>query len=249
MTNVAIKTFNLTKKFGSKTVVDNLNIEISKGEIFGFLGPNGSGKTTTIKMLCGLISPTSGYAIVDNLNILNEGENIRKNIGYMSQKFSLYEDLTVRENLKFYSLLYRIKNSDLEMEKRIDEVIKLTNIAKEEKKGAGKLSGGYKQRLALACALLHEPEIMFLDEPTAGIDPVARKDLWDLFFDLTKKGLTLFVTTHYMDEAERCNKLGYIYAGRLISYGLTQELAKNKKSLEELFVTLTRGEEAKLSLK
>lgn len=241
--NSIIKTENLTKTFGTRTVVNNLNIDIQKGEIFGFLGPNGSGKTTTIKMLCGLIAPTSGTATVNEFSILNKGEDIRKSIGYMSQKFCLYEDLTVMQNLKFYGLLYKIGNN-IEQEKKMSEVIELTNLKKEISKDAGKLSGGYKQRLALACALLHTPKILFLDEPTAGIDPVARKDLWDLFFNLAHNGLTLFVTTHYMDEAIRCHKLGYIYDGRLIAYGMQKDLADDQKSLEELFVKLSKSQEA-----
>lgn len=239
---IAIKTNNLTKEFDRKNVVDNLNIQINKGEIFGFLGPNGSGKSTTIKMLCGLITPTSGDATVNGYSITTEGEQIRKEIGYMSQKFSLYEDLTVRQNLKFYSQIYKV-DSEKEEEK-IKQAMELTHISKEENKQAAKLSGGYKQRLAFACALIHNPKIIFLDEPTAGIDPVARKEIWDLFFKLAKEGLTLFVTTHYMDEAERCSKLGYIYNGKLVLYGLTSELASSKQTLEELFVSTTKGQNA-----
>lgn len=234
----AIKTFNLTKEFDKKKAVDNLNIEINKGEIFGFLGPNGSGKSTTIKMLCGLITPTSGDAILNNYSILNEGEQIRRQIGYMSQRFSLYEDLTIKENLMFYSQLYRLSRET--REERINELMKLTHISSEQNKQVRKLSGGYKQRLAFACSLVHNPSIIFLDEPTAGIDPVARKEIWDLFFKLTQNGLTLFVTTHYMDEAERCTKLGYIFNGKLIAYGLTKELGASKQGLEDLFVKLTR---------
>ena len=189
-------------------------------------------------MLCGLIAPTKGDANVNNYSILKEGEQIRREIGYMSQRFSLYEDLTIKENLKFYSQLYRVRQ-DLQ-EKNINEVMGLTHISSEQNKQVRKLSGGYKQRLAFACALVHNPSIIFLDEPTAGIDPVARKEIWDLFFKLTNNGLTLFVTTHYMDEAERCTKLGYIFNGKLLAYGLTKELARSKQGLEELFVSITR---------
>lgn len=237
-----IKTNNLTKAFDKKKAVDNLNIEINKGEIFGFLGPNGSGKTTTIKMLIGLITPSFGNATVCRYSILNEGEQIRKEIGYMSQKFSLYEDLTIKQNLLFYSQLYNV-NPEI-MNERINEIMELTHISGEQNKQVAKLSGGFKQRLSFACALIHRPSMIFLDEPTSGIDPVARKEIWDLFFKLADSGLTLFITTHYMDEAERCTKLGYIFNGRLISYGYTSELATSKQGLEDLFVSLTKSQNA-----
>ena len=240
--SIAIKTNNLSKEFDKKKAVDNLNIEIKKGEIFGFLGPNGSGKSTTIKLLCGLLEPTSGNALVNNYNILNQGEQIRCEIGYMSQRFSLYEDLTIKQNLDFYSKLYRVEKSV--QEQRTNELMEITHIKAEQNKQVTKLSGGYKQRLAFACSMIHSPKIIFLDEPTAGIDPVARKEMWDLFFKLSNSGLTLFITTHYMDEAERCNKLGYIFNGKLIAYGLTKELASSKQSLEDLFVSLTKEEKS-----
>jgi ABC-type multidrug transport system ATPase subunit len=238
MNEIIIKTENLTKKFKEVTVVNNLNIEIKKGEIFGFLGPNGSGKSTTIKMLCGLIAPTSGNAWIHDLSIINDGEEIRKEIGYMSQRFSLYDDLTAKQNLIFYSKLYKV-NEDI-LESKLNQIMDLTQLTKEQNKQASKLSGGYKQRLSFACALIHDPKIIFLDEPTAGIDPVARKEIWDLFIELANKGLTLFVTTHYMDEAERCTKLGYIFDGKLIAYGLKSDLASSKENLEGLFVRLTK---------
>ena len=175
------------------------------------------------------------------IHILNEGEQIRKEIGYMSQKFSLYDDLTTNQNLQFYSQLYNIGTRE-EQKEKITKIMKLTNITNEKDKQASKLSGGYKQRLALACSLIHSPKVIFLDEPTAGIDPVARKEIWDLFFTLAKEGLTLFVTTHYMDEAERCNKLGYIYNGKLLAYGLRSELSSTKEGLEDLFVRLTKSQ-------
>lgn len=241
--SIAIKVNGLTKEFNQKKVVNNLNIEIKTGEIFGFLGPNGSGKSTTIKMLCGLIKPTSGNAFINSRSILTEGEEIRKEIGYMSQRFSLYEDLTAKENLQFYCQLYRVQNELIE--EKIIEIMKLTNLSSESNKQASKLSGGYKQRLAFACALIHNPKVIFLDEPTAGIDPVARKEIWDLFFSLVKQGLTLFVTTHYMDEAERCSKLGYIFNGKLVAYGEKSELASSKQSLEDLFVKITKNQGVK----
>lgn len=239
---IAIKTNNLTKIFDKNKVVNNLNIEINKGEIFGFLGPNGSGKSTTIKMLCGLISPTAGDALVNGKSILTSSENIKREIGYMSQKFSLYDDLTSLQNLRFYATLYGIPKE--KQEEQINKVIRLTHLDKEKNKQVSKLSGGYRQRLAFASALVHNPEIIFLDEPTAGIDPVARKEMWDLFFNLTSVGLTLFITTHYMDEAERCKKLGYIYNGNLAAYGLRDELKKKNNNLENLFVEVTREQNA-----
>lgn len=238
---IAIKTIDLTKEFSGKRVVDNLNIEINRGEIFGFLGPNGSGKSTTIKMLCGLIIPTSGTATINGRSVINESEQIRKEIGYMSQKFSLYDDLTCWQNLKFYSQIYNV-GSEKEQDLRICELMNLTNITKEKDKQVSKLSGGYKQRLAFACSMVHKPKVVFLDEPTAGIDPVARKEMWELFFSLIKDGLTLFVTTHYMDEAERCSKLGYIFDGKLVAYGLTSQLASSREALEDLFVKVSKGQ-------
>lgn len=219
---IAIETENLVRRFGDKVAVNNLSLSIEKGEIFGFLGPNGSGKSTTIKMLCGLLSPTSGHATVAGINVAEEPERVRSRIGYMPQKFSLYEDLTVVENLDFYSRLYGVVGRSGEARKR--EVIDLVGIGPYRKYLGKHLSGGWKQRLALCCALVHEPEIIFLDEPTASMDPVARRELWDLLFSLASSGVTLFVTTHYMDEAERCSSVGYIYNSRLIVSGGPDEL-------------------------
>jgi ABC-2 type transport system ATP-binding protein len=212
----------LTKRFGTFTAVDHVSFTVGKGSIFGFLGPNGSGKSTVIRMLCGILEPTEGTARIGGRDIIKEGEEIKEMIGYMSQKFSLYDELTTNENLLFSGKLYGLKGRALT--ERRDELIALTHLEPYIGRRASLLSGGWRQRLAMACSLMHKPTVLFLDEPTAGIDPVARRELWDLLFEFAGKGMTLFVTTHYMDEAERCDHVGYIYMSKLIVFGEPDEL-------------------------
>lgn len=224
----AVVVDNLCVQYNDFVAVSGVSFVVQRGEIFGLLGPNGSGKTTLIKTLCGLVKPTSGKGSVLDLDIRKDAFAIKGRIGYMSQKFSLYEDLSVRENIDFYGTLYGLTGKYLKQCK--EEVIDLTMIEKYLDRRAGQLSGGWKQRLALACAIIHKPDVVFLDEPTAGIDPVARRYLWDLLFKLSGKGMTFFVTTHYMDEAERCGRIGYIYFSKLIAFGTPDEL----KSMPEV---------------
>ncbi|MBO8165050.1 MAG: ABC transporter ATP-binding protein [Brevibacillus sp.] len=240
----AIQCQNLTKTFQQRVAVNNLTLSIRRGTIFGFLGPNGSGKSTTIRMLCGLLLPTSGSGTVLGFDVTTESEEIKQRIGYMSQKFSLYEDLTVEENLQFYAGIYGISGARLEERKA--ELIAMAGLEGREKQLAGSLSGGWKQRLALSCALLHQPELLILDEPTAGVDPVSRRVFWEVIHRLAKEGMTVLVSTHYMDEAETCDEIGFIFFGNLLAKGSPRELIAqmDAANLEDVFIALVRQAES-----
>jgi ABC-2 type transport system ATP-binding protein len=222
---ITIRVQGLVKKFGDFTAVSGVSFEVRQGEIFGFLGPNGSGKTTTIRMMLGLLKPTAGEAEVLGISVNETPELIRPRVGYMSQRFSLYNDLTVLQNLRFYGRAYGIENSDLQI--RIKEALQMAGLEGKENAHTKDLSGGWRQRLALSVAFLHNPEAIFLDEPTAGVDPVSRRAFWDLLYELVTEGVTIFVTTHYMDEAEHCHRLAFIQGGQIIAYGSPGDIKKD----------------------
>jgi len=224
----AVHLEHLVKKFGDFTAVDDVSLDVKPGEIFGFLGPNGAGKSTTIRILCGLLAPTSGNATVGGFDVRTQSEEIRQNIGYMSQKFSLYDDLMVEENIEFFGGVYGVSDKDLPA--REEYVLEMAGLKEKRKTMTRLLAGGWKQRLALGCAILHQPPILFLDEPTSGVDPIARRNFWELIYQLSGAGHTIFVTTHYMDEAEYCHRIALMYGGRVIALGSPSEL---KASLGE----------------
>lgn len=241
-TEIAVAVSELTRRFGDFVAVDRVSFEVTRGEIFGFLGPNGSGKSTTIRMLTGILSPSSGGGTVAGFDVMTEAEKIKRHIGYMSQKFSLYEDLTVAENIDFYAGIYRIPTKIRQQRK--DWVIDMAGLQNHRDSRTATLSGGWKQRLALGCAVLHEPPIIFLDEPTSGVDPLSRRRFWDLIYELSEKGVTVFVTTHYMEEAEYCDRLGLIHHGELIAIGSPEELKTRFMKEDVMNVQCERPQDA-----
>ena len=240
---VVVRTTDLRKVFGSLIAVDGLDLEVHRGEVFGLLGPNGSGKTTTIRMLCGLLEPTAGQATVAGIDVVEDPEGVRRRIGYMSQRYGLYDDLTVSENIRFYASMYGLRGA--RREARSQALLDDLGLRPRKDQMAGTLSGGWKQRLALACATAHEPDMLFLDEPTAGVDPASRRMFWNWIYELAKAGTTILVTTHYMDEAERCQRLAFLSRGHLIALGTVAEVTKafGQPSIEDVFIELQRRDE------
>lgn len=239
--NITIKAENITKTFGDFTAVDHISFEVTKGEIFGFLGANGAGKTTAMRMFSGLSIPTSGTATVAGFDVYKETEKIKKNIGYMSQKFSLYGNLTVKENLNFFGGIYGIPRKDLKIKR--DELIKELGLENEKNKLVSQLPLGWKQKLAFSVAIFHEPQIVFLDEPTGGVDPVTRRQFWNMIYDASDRGITIFVTTHYMDEAEYCDRVSIMVDGKIAALDTPAQLKKqfNAQNMDDVFYELARG--------
>ncbi len=240
--NHAVETIDLSKKFGDFTAVDQVSFTVQRGEIFGFLGPNGAGKTTTMRMLMGLLQPTSGSATILGLDIITQKAEVHQRIGYMSQRFSLYNDLTVVENLNFFGGTYGVRGR--QMNERRQDILEMAGLQGREKELTKNLSGGWRQRLALGCAILHEPELLFLDEPTAGVDPISRRDFWDLLYALSNQGRTIFVTTHYMDEAEHCHRMAFIQRGHLVALGSPEEIKAEKMQGQVLEIECTAPDRA-----
>lgn len=235
MTDPVVKTEGLSRRFGSLVAVRDVTLQVERGEIFGVLGPNGAGKSTTMRMLCGLLDPTSGQATVVGHDVARHPERVKARIGYMTQRFSLYEDLSVYENLSFYASIYGVPRR--RKKARVADVLERAGLTERTTQIAGTLSGGWKQRLALACATIHEPPLLFLDEPTAGVDPVSRREFWERIYDLSREGTTVVVTTHYMDEAERCHRLAFIFRGRVLDIGAPEEIvARRGLSVVEIVV-------------
>jgi ABC-2 type transport system ATP-binding protein len=241
---LAVETEQLTRDFGDFRAVNSVDLKVEQGEIFGFLGANGAGKTTTIRMLCGLLLPSGGRGTVSGYDIFRESEKIKQSIGYMSQKFSLYSDLNGHENLRFYGSVYRLRPHELR--ERIEELTEQLSLQKFIDRPTGSLPTGWRQRLALAAALLHRPDILFLDEPTGGVDPVFRRRFWEILYRLADTGTTLFVTTHYMDEAEFCRRISIMHRGRIVALGNPQEMVAEAQQpdLNELFIKLISEQEA-----
>jgi len=239
----AVQTRNLRKVFGTLVAVESLDLEIRRGEVFGLLGPNGSGKTTTIRMLTGLLEPSDGSAFVVGVDVARDPEGVRRRIGYMSQRYGLYDDLTVAENIRFYAAMYGLRGD--RRQRRLETLLDDLGLRPRRSQMAGNLSGGWKQRLALACATAHQPDMLFLDEPTAGVDPASRRLFWEWIYRLAQDGTTILVTTHYMDEAERCQRLGFLSRGHLIALGTVDEVTRDfgQPTIEDVFIELQRRDE------
>jgi ABC-2 type transport system ATP-binding protein len=243
---IAVRTEHLVKRFGEFVAVDDVTLEVRRGEIFGFLGPNGAGKSTTIRILCGLLAPTAGRAEVNGFDVARRPEEVKQSIGYMSQKFSLYDDLTVEENIEFFGGIYGVPPARLA--ERAAHVLRMAGLTEQRRSLTRSLAGGWKQRLALGCAILHEPPILFLDEPTSGVDPIARRQFWDLIYEMAAAGATVFVSTHYMEEAEYCHRLALMHRGRMIALGAPAELRAAEGpgvTMDDVFIASIEREEAR----